>query len=248
MGQLLHGSATTTHRIRKEIQASNETAISLAAKFNINVKTVHKWRSRDQIEDSKFGPKKDINSVLTLVEQKIICETRRVTQLPLDDLLEALKPEIPSLSRSNLHRCLQRNNISRLESTDKKEPRKQFKKYPPGYLHIDNSTIYISKAKYYLFVAIDRFTKYVYVECHPNKNKETAHRFLQNVLIQYPFKIEKILTDNGLEFTYNSLPESRTRKFQVHVFDQLCRKQGIEHRLTQFRHPWTNGYDQKVPV
>jgi IS30 family transposase len=30
-------------------------------------------------------------------------------------------------------------------------------------------------------------------------------------------------------------------KDHIHSFDQICQDNNIEHRLTQFRHPWTNG-------
>jgi transposase InsO family protein len=73
-----------------------------------------------------------------------------------------------------------------------------------------------------------------------------ATQFLTNLMADYPIKITKILTDNGAQFTYLLLPEhlrpkEQTGKPKVHGFDQLCAKHGIEHRLTKFRHPWTNG-------
>ena len=39
--------------------------------------------------------------------------------MPLDDCLYALQPTIPHLTRSGLHRCLQRHGISRLPETDR---------------------------------------------------------------------------------------------------------------------------------
>jgi len=48
------------------------------------------------------------------LEQVVIVTTRHKTLLPLDDLFDLLKPVIPTLTRSNLHRCLQRHNISKL--------------------------------------------------------------------------------------------------------------------------------------
>lgn len=97
---------------------------------------------------------------------------------------------------------------------DEQQPKahKKFKEYKPEYLHIDTSEIRISKKKYYLFVAIDRATRYAYVEVHDNKTSATATMFLKNVLQQYPFKIQKILTDNGVEFCYNPYQRIKNRK------------------------------------
>ena len=206
MEQILHGTATTTHRIRKEIQANSEnlTQKQLAVRYHLNVKTVQKWQKRDGVEDQICGAKIGDNSSLSSLEEEIICQTRLKTLLPLDDLWVVLKKEIPALTRSNLHRCLVRNKMSRLVDlvpADEKGSieKKKFKDYPLGYLHIDCSEIRINGIKYYLFVAIDRTSKYVYVEVYDNKRIETSKLFLENTIKQYPYKINKILTDNGME-------------------------------------------------
>jgi len=77
--------------------------------------------------------------------------------LPLDDCLYALQPTIPHLSRSSLHQCLQRHDVSRLPDVEgDKEPKKKFKSYPIGYFHIDIAEVQTAQGKLYLFVAIDR--------------------------------------------------------------------------------------------
>jgi uncharacterized protein YjcR len=83
MGQVLHGTATTTHRIRKEIQASSSTLKTLSLQYNINIKTVRKWKSRSSVEDLKCGKRKGQGSVLEGVAEQIIIETRLKTLLPL---------------------------------------------------------------------------------------------------------------------------------------------------------------------
>lgn len=245
MGQILHGTATTTHRIRKEIQTSQEKIKVLAKRYNVNVKTVSKWKTRDFVEDEKCGCKKGQNSVLSAVDEQIIVESRCKSLLPLDDLLVALKPIIPALTRSNLHRCLQRNNISRLSDLlpkEEKKDTKKFKSYEPGFLHIDTSEIKIGKEKYYLFVAIDRATRFMYIEVYDNKEMKTSEQFLNNAIAQYPFKIQKILTDNGAEFSYNLLADHlKPKDGREHLFDAVCKKNNIEHRTTLVKHPWTNG-------
>jgi hypothetical protein len=51
--------------------------------------------------------------VLSIEEEAIVVAFRRHTLLPLDDCLYALQVTIPHLTRSSLHRCLQRHGISR---------------------------------------------------------------------------------------------------------------------------------------
>jgi transposase-like protein len=244
MGQMRHGTAMTTHVTRAKIQASKASLRELAEQYHINPKTAQKWKNRDFVEDLKCGAKLGQGSVLTEVDEAVIVEIRRKSLLPLDDLLDLLHPLIPALTHSNLHRCLQRHNISRLADLlppEEKAQRKAFKDYALGYLHIDTAQIHLGKAKWYLFVAIDRTTRYVYVELHDNKRMETAAEFLKQTLAQYLFKVEKILTDNGIEFSYNLLVEAKKPKAgKVHPFVKICQDQHIEHRTTLVKHPWTN--------
>ena len=50
---------------------------------------------------------------------------RRHTLLPQDDCLYALQPSIPHLTRSELHRCLQRRGISWLPDVQGAKPKRQ---------------------------------------------------------------------------------------------------------------------------
>jgi len=71
--------------------------------------------------------------VLSPAKEAIIVAFRRHTLLPLDDCLYALQPTIPHLSRSSLHRCLQRHSISQLPQVEGEvSPKRKFKTYPIG--------------------------------------------------------------------------------------------------------------------
>ena len=95
-----------------------------------------KWRKRATVEDMKTGPSEPRSTVLTEAEEAMIVAFRRHTLLPLDDCLYALQPTIPHLTRSALHRCLQRHGISRLPDMEGDKPkRSKFKRYPIGFFH-----------------------------------------------------------------------------------------------------------------
>ncbi|MGY4508950.1 hypothetical protein ACVIN2_002404 [Bradyrhizobium sp. USDA 3650] len=93
-------------------------------------------------------------------------DDRRVpkhTLLPLDGCLYASQTTIPYLTRSSLHRCLQRYGISRLPEVAGDKPAKQpFKACPIGYFHIDLAEVRTEEGKLYLFVAVDRTSKYAF--------------------------------------------------------------------------------------
>ena len=138
MASILHGSARTTPRIRAELQASKESTRVLSARYGLNQKTVAKWRQRETTSDAAMGPKVPKSTVLTPAEEAMVVAFRQKTLLPLDDVLGCLKDTIPNLSRSALHRCLQRHGISRLPVEETKAQRKRFKTYEIGYVHIDS--------------------------------------------------------------------------------------------------------------
>ena len=157
MGQVLHGSATTTEAIRRAIQHSQESLRALAKRYGINQKTVAKWKKRTSVADLPTGPKEPSSTVLSIEEEAVIVAFRQHTLLPLDDCLYALQPTIPHLTRSSLHRCLQRHGIGRLPDVEGDKPaKKKFKSYPIGYFHIDIAEVQTAEGKLYLFVAIDR--------------------------------------------------------------------------------------------
>jgi len=109
----------------------------LVARYHINAKTVAKWRKRTTVEDAPMGPRHTHSTVLTAGQEAMIVAFRRQTLLPLDDCLYALQASIPHLTRSALHRCLQRHGISRLPDIKGDKPvKKKFAQYPIGYFHL----------------------------------------------------------------------------------------------------------------
>jgi transposase InsO family protein len=248
VGQVLHSSATTTEAVRRAIQHSQESLRVLARRYGINPKTVAKWKRRRSVADMPTGPKDPKSTVLSIEEEAIVIAFRRHTLLPLDDCLYALQPTIPHLSRSSLHRCLQRHGISRLPQveTDRLDKRK-FKAYPIGYFHIDIAEVRTQEGKLYLFVAIDRTSKFAFVALHEKADRATSAQFLKALIAAVPYRVHTVLTDNGLQFT--DLPrfrEGRTARHRVHPFDEACQANGIEHRLTKPNHPWTNGQVERM--
>ena len=138
MGQVRHGSATTTHAVRAAIQQSQSSLAALSTELGINPKTVAKWRRRATVGDLKTGPKEPRSSVLTESKETMIVAFRRHTLLPLDDCLYALQPTVPHLTRSSLHRYLRRHDISRLPEVEGDKPNRQrFGRTPIGFFHID---------------------------------------------------------------------------------------------------------------
>src|SRR5580698_9604205 len=241
MGQVLHGSAATTEAVRRAIQHSQASLRALAKRYGINQKTVAKWKGRTSVADVPTGPKEPRATVLSVEEEAGVVAFRRHTLLPLDDCLYAQQPTIPRLTRSSLHRCLQRHGVSRLPQVEgDKEPRRKFKTYPIGFFHVDIAEVQTAQGKLYLFVAIDRASKFAVAQFVDKANTQTARAFLEALVAAVPYRVEIVLTDNGIQFA--DLPKNRsgpTARLRHHPFDRVCMANAIEHRLTKPYPPWT---------
>ncbi len=236
MGQVLHGSARTTEAVRRAIQLRQESVRALAKRFGVSPTTVQKWRKRTTTADAPMGPKEVRSTVLTSEEEAIIVAFRRHTLLPLDDCLYGLQPSIPHLTRSALHRCLQRHGISRLPEIEGDKPlKKRFASYPIGYFHIDIAEVQTGEGKLRLFVAIDRTSKLAFARLVESAGKMEAADFLRELIAAVPYRIHTVLTDNGVQFT----PRRQDIWEGRHIFDRVCDEHDIEHRLTRVNHAWT---------
>ena len=243
----LHKQATTTPKIRAAIQASSEPAWLVAQRYGISEQTVWKWRSRDDVHDRSHTPHR-LQTTLTPAQEAVAVSLRKALLLPLDDLLAVVREFLnPHVSRSGLDRCLRRHGVGNLQALKPKEPKPahgSFKAYEPGYLHIDIK--YLPQMadedrRRYLFVAIDRTTRWVFVRIYPAQTAANARRFLRDLERAAPMTITRVLTDNGKSFTDRLFGLRKRAATGQHEFDMLCAELGIEHRLTPPMRPQTNG-------
>ena len=154
--------------------------------------------------------------MLTIEEEAVIVAFRRHTLLPLDDCLYALQASIPHLTRSSLHRCLQRHGVSQLPKIEGDVPSKRkFKSYPIGYFQIDIAEVRTEEGRLYLLVAIDRTSKFAFVELHEKATTRIAGNFLRHLVAAVPYKVHTVFTDNGIHFTDPKHPGSAVEEIKL---------------------------------
>jgi len=243
----LHKQATTTPKVRAAIQASTEPASALASRFGTTEQTVYKWKQRDTVLDRSHTPHR-LQTTLTPAQEAVAVALRKTLLVSIDDLLAVVREFLnPEVSRSGLDRCLRRHGVGNLRDLQAKDPRpkhKAFKAYEPGYLHVDVKYLpqmADESSRRYLFVAIDRATRWVFIRIYKSKTAANARRFLRDLERACPLRIRTILTDNGKEFTDRLFGLRKREATGRHEFDRLCADLGIEHRLAPPQHPQTNG-------
>ena len=218
---------------------------------------VAKWKGRQTPQDLSHRPHK-LSTKLTPAQQAIALKLRCMARLALDDFLAVVQEFInPDVSRSRLDRCLRRHGVAKLRTLqaqapadmgEVKAPTKTFKGYEPGFLQMDIK--YLPQApdeaaRRYLFVAIDRATRWVVMHIYAGQSEASSVSFLERLREAAPIKITKLLTDNRSRFTDRFTSKKRESTGR-HKFDVRCKALGIEHRLCPPRHPQANGMVERL--
>jgi transposase InsO family protein len=242
----LHANATTTPRTRAYIQQSRASCADLAAELGVSEVTVRRWKARSTAEDRSSRPHR-IDTSLSPMEEQLCVELRTHLGLSLDDIVEVITRCLnPKLSRSAIHRCLQRHGVSARPKAEA-QPKVVFEvETPAGFVHIDIKHLpRLAKKRAYAYVAIDRATRFVYLEILPDRQAQTAADFLERFLASFPLPVHTVLTDNGSEFTDRFAVDKKGKPegqpSGEHLFDKVCAAQGVKHRLTRPFRPQTNG-------
>ena len=245
-----HKNATTTPALRRWIQENRHLPTAqIMREKGLSRNTVVRWKNRDNTDDASSKPHSQTSRFADW-QEALIVEIRTTFLLPFDSLLAVVQKFIrPECKKGALERLLKRNKVNTLKSLIPEEegqarPVKSFKDYAPGFLHVDVK--YLPQLadetdRSYLFVAIDRASRWVYMEIMPDKSATSAAAFLQALIKAFPGTIEKILTDNGKEFTDRYSRSGERDPTGKHPFDRVCRAHAIEHRLIKPQHPQTNG-------
>jgi len=161
---------------------------------------VAKWRKRTAVEDAPLSYER--STVLTPEQEAARVASRKQTLPPPDGCLSALQASIPGLTRSSPHRCFQRHGSSRLPEVAITRPTKKvFRTYPIGYFHVASAEVRTEEGERYLFMAIDRTTRFAHAELLPRAGKMAAARLLRNLVAAVPQTTHTVRADNGIQFT-----------------------------------------------
>lgn len=232
----IHPNARTTPAVRAEIARSREPTGVLAKRYGVSTETVRKWRKRgpDECQDRSARPHK-LPWKANDEERAIVCALRRATGFPLDDLTFVVSHFLPHLNRHAVYRILKAEGLGRLPAPSRSSrPAGTFKDYDLGFVHVDIKHLPKLRdrngvtRKRYLYVAIDRCSRFVHLAVKDDETERSAVAFLKEAIRAFPFQVTHVLTDRGSCFTADG-------------FEAACQSLGVEHRKTRPYTPRTNG-------
>lgn len=245
-----HKNARTTTHQRKRIRSSRAPYRVQAQALGISVATVAKWHRRSDSTDRSSRPHQS-QKALPPEAVPLLSWLRKDWLLDLDTVWLALRQAVfPQLSRSAVYRELVRLSLHQLHRLRPQPSRSRgrFRACPPGFLHIDTFALpRLGGPRRYLFVAIDRATRLMTMQVATARTMAHAVAFLGHCQQFYPFRLYRVLTDNGREFTLRGYRgRNGARTTTVHPFTRGCRRSHIRHSLIKAYHPWTNGLVERI--
>ncbi len=124
------------------------------------------------------------------------------------------------------------------------KPLQRIESHRSGYM-LSVDTFYVCTLKgvgrIYQFTAIDTYSSFGLAYLYTDKSAKSSVDFISKAvgtLSDMGITVEKILTDNGKEYTTHW-------DSGYHMFEEYLKARGIEHRYTKVRHPWTNGFVER---
>ena len=243
----LHANATTTPRTRAYIQESRASVAELAVELGVSETTIRRWRGRSQVHD-RSHVRHHLGQSTSAEDEALITVLRQELRLSLDDILEVMRRAAkPELSRSALARCLKRLGLNVLPAVPDGGATGRFEETPFGFVHVDLKHLTRLRGQpSYVFVAIERATRFVHAEVIPTRDAVTVAACLEHFLDAFGHPVHTVLSDNGGEFTDRFAAGVDRRPSGRHPVDRVCAGRGIEHKLTRPFRPQTNGMVERV--
>jgi transposase InsO family protein len=230
-------------------------------KFGIPLRTIGSWISRfnalgiEGLKDKSRAPhfvanKKDRSGLLGAELERLHEQEPGLNRIQIfSKLFLIASDETPTLAW--IARESRRRRLTRQPKKPKNEHKKRYEIQTPGSLQVD--TKFVEKdgepgQKIYQFTAIDECTRVRFLGGSLTKGAKAAALFLERALEFYKslgVDVYQVQTDRGTEFT---LPQTEVTlaayargQTEDSEFTQVCKQNGIRHRLIKPRTPELNG-------
>ena len=247
---------TQTMKFRQAlIEYSFKNGVTKAAiRYKVNRQYVYRWRKRydgtlQSLADKSHRPHHHPNQH-TPEELKLISDMRkRNTNAGLVVFWVKLRQRGYTRSITGLYRLLRRQGQMAVKPPNPKYIPKPYEQmqYPGQRVQIDVKFVpescIVGEAKgqkFYQYTAIDEYSRFRYLEAFEEHSSYSSAQFIKHLIEKFPFKIECVQTDNGMEFTKQL---GNTQKPTPTLFERTLEQCGIRHKLIA---PYTPRHNGKV--
>lgn len=225
--------------------------------FGISPDTFYLWKNRFNpgnlitLEDNKTTrrPKhlREMTTSLAYI-QKVIQIRKDDPEKSKYEISEELKREGIKLGTSTIQKIINRHKSLLLNSLHYQKQKthrkmaiarikaaKELKEKCPGSLvQIDTKHLYVLNKRFYVFAAVDSFSRMGYISAFETGSSLSGSLFLEEVLNYFPFKVKAIQTDNGSEYLLNFHKTCKQNSIPHYFIDPYCpRQNGRAERFIQ---------------
>ena len=225
-----------------------------AIRYKTNRQYIYRWQKRydgtlQSLADKSHRPHHHPNEH-TAKELKLIADMRkRNPNAGLVVFWVKLRQRGYSRSVTGLYRVLRRQGQMAIKPPNPKYIPKPYEQmqYPGQRVQIDVKFVpdacIVGESKgqkFYQYTAIDEYSRFRYLEAFEEHSSYSSAQFLKHLIEKFPFKIECVQTDNGMEFTKQL---GNTQKPTPTLFERTLEQCGIRHKLIA---PYTPRHNGKV--
>ena len=240
--------ASNAHFRQQVIKKSYKIGVTAAAKYyRISRQAIYEWRAKydgkswKSLIDKSHRPHHHPNEH-TQEEKEMILKRYPYYKDDMIMLWDSLRKSGYKRSYTSLVRVVNKWIKPEIKQKQMKKPKPyQRAEYPGQKMQVDvkfvPSYCVINGQKYYQYTAVDECTRWTFREMYDEHSTYSSTDFLKKLILNSPFPIREIQTDNGPEFTRALLSNDG----KPSLFEEMLEKCGIKYHRIRVATPRHNG-------
>lgn len=239
---------SNAHFRQRVVKKSYKTGVTAASKYyRVSRNAIYEWRKKydgkswKSLLDRSHRPHHHPNEH-TPEEKELILRLYRYHKDDMIMLWDALRQKGYKRSYTSLVRVVNKWIKPEIKKKQAKKPQPyQRAEYPGQKVQVDvkfvPSYCVVNGQKYYQYTAVDECTRWTYREMYDEHNTYSSTDFLKKLILNCPFPIREIQTDNGTEFTRALVSNDG----KPSLFEEMLEKCGIKYHRIRVATPRHNG-------
>ena len=239
---------SNAHFRQRVVKKSYKIGVTAASKYyRISRNAIYEWRAKYDgkswkcLVDKSHRPHHHPNEHTAEEKQLIL----RLYPYHKDDMImlwDALRKKGYTRSYTSLVRVVNKWIKPEIKQKQTKKPKLyQRAEYPGQKVQVDvkfvPSYCVVNGEKYYQYTAVDECTRWTFREMYDEHSTYSSTDFLKKLILNCPFPIREIQTDNGTEFTRALISDDG----KPSLFEEMLELCGIKYHRIRVATPRHNG-------